>query len=132
MMAAPRLAGLCLVLAALFATPFQACAQELAPPTAPSVELPPDVRTRLDAEFETLLQIRAAAMVQTAMASQMCERVDPAPAGWCERMGGEAEQARSDYEAARQAYERNHARALGAARAQPLWREIREAADLRL
>lgn len=110
-----------MLLLALVCSPVTALAQEVQAPSPPSMELPRDVRLRIQ---RTLIPLQQTAAIKTAMASELCDRDDPAPADWCDRMRREADEARAAYEAARQAYERRHADALAAARAQPLWKEL--------
>lgn len=116
--------GFCVLLLALVCSPVTALAQEVRAPSPPSVELPRDVRLCIQRKFEMLVPLQQTAAIKTAMASELCDRDDPAPADWCDRIRREADEARAAYEIARQAYERRHADALAAARAQPFWREL--------
>lgn len=116
--------GVGVLLLAIVCSPVTALAQEVQAPSPPSMELPRDVRLRIQLKFETLFPLQQTAAIKTAMASELCDRDDLAPADWCDRMRREADEARAVYEAARQAYERRHADALAAARARPFWREL--------
>lgn len=116
--------GVGVLLLVITFAPMTALAQEVPAPSPPSLELPRDVRLHIQRTFEALVPLQQAAAIKNAMASELCDREDPAPADWCDRMRREADEARAAYEAARQAYERRHADALAAARAQPFWREL--------